>query len=74
MATTEIYPDGSKINKFFSANSIPSLSKKFGDASLFAFMNGAERVEQRIVRGNEVCPMCDSGLRFDLCCGAKESA
>ena len=21
--------------------------------------------------GNEPCPKCDSGIRYDLCCGAK---
>jgi len=73
MAHSEIYPDGSRIDKFLSAKTLDKLAGKFSKLSNTAFMKGAERVEQRIVHGNEVCPKCDSGLRFDLCCGAEES-
>lgn len=71
MAHSEIYPDGSKIEKFFGAKTDSELYKKFGQFSSEAFMNGAEKVEQRIVHGNKTCPKCKSGLRFDLCCGEK---
>ena len=70
MAHSEIYPNGDTVNKFFKVNSVEKMSQKFGNLSTKAFLNGAEKVEQRIIRGNETCPKCDSGLRFDLCCGA----
>ncbi len=70
MAHSEIYPDGNRIDKFVSAETHPELAKFFGKLSSEAFLNGAERVEQRIIHGNETCPKCDSGLRFDLCCGS----
>jgi hypothetical protein len=72
MAHSEIYPDGSKIEKFFKAKNMTELSEKFGKLSSQAFLNGAEKVEQKVIHGNEVCPKCDSGLRYDLCCGSNE--
>ena len=69
MAHLEIYPDGSQLEKYCKAHSGEELAKKLGQFSSEAFLNGAERVEQHIIRGNEVCPKCKSGLRFDLCCG-----
>ena len=73
MAHTEIYPDGhlpKSLSQFVGPDSMDGLANKFGKLSSEAFLNGAERVEQRIIHGNEVCPKCKSGLRFDLCCGA----
>lgn len=73
MAHTEIYPNGhlpKKIMKFIGPDSAEALADQFGELSTAAFLHGAERVEQRIIHGNEVCPKCQSGLRFDLCCGA----
>lgn len=73
MAHSEIYPDGNRIDKFFSADCLESFAKKFGNLSEQAFLNGAVKVEQQIIHGNEPCPKCNSGLRYDLCCGVKKS-
>ncbi len=70
MSSTEFYPDGQKVTKFVSGP-VAEMAEKFGNLSNQAFLNGAERVEQKIINGNETCPKCDSGLRFDQCCGPK---
>ena len=69
MAHLETYEDGSKINKFFEAATANKLADQLGKASSEAFMNGAVAVEQHVIHGNEPCPKCASGIRFDLCCG-----
>ncbi len=69
MAHSEMYEDGSRVNKFFSADTNAKLAEQLGMASSEAFMNGAVAVEQHVVNGNEPCPKCESGIRFDLCCG-----
>lgn len=69
MAHSEIYPDGSRINKVIEAETKRQLADQLGKASRDAFMNGAIGVEQHIIHGNEPCPKCTSGIRFDLCCG-----
>ena len=69
MAHSEIYDDGSRIDKFFEADTKQRLAEQLGNASSLAFKNGAVAVEQHIVHGNEPCPKCTSGIRFDLCCG-----
>ncbi len=68
MASSEMYSDGSKITRFFKGNDVV-LAEKLGNAAKKAFEAGAVKVEQHIIMGNEVCPKCDSGIRFDLCCG-----
>ena len=69
MAHSEIYPNGKTLIKFFESNSGQEMADKFSTLSHDAFLRGAERVEQHVIHGNEPCPMCDSGIRFDLCCG-----
>lgn len=74
MSHSEMYPDGRKITKFIEEDLTinKTLADQFAALSQQAFDNGAEKVEQRVIHGNETCPMCDSGLRFDLCHGQPE--
>ncbi len=73
MAHSERYPDGSRLDTFFGVDDLKksineTFANKFGALAEKAFENGACKVEQRISMGNEPCPKCESGLRFDLCC------
>ena len=71
MASTEFYPDGSSITRFVKAPNAVALAEKMGKLSSDAFFRGADCVEQKVFHGNQECPMCDSQIRFDLCCGAR---